>query len=81
MAEGHTIHVTGITASSQAFSHELKTIEKGKKYDLVVTPLEVNTPGMSVIRIETDCPIPKHRVQQAFAVLRKPSPADVAEKP
>ena len=81
MAEGYTIHVTGITASSQAFSHELKTIEKGKKYDLVVIPLEVNTPGMSVIRIETDCPIPKHRVQQAFAVLRKPSPADVAEKP
>ena len=80
MAEGHTIHVTGVTASSQAFSHTLKTVEKGKKYDLIVTPLDINTPGMSVIRIETDCPISKHRTQQAFAVLRKPTPADAANK-
>ena len=81
MAEGHTIHVTGITSSSQAFGHTLKTIEKGKKYDLIVTPLEIDTPGMSVIRIETDCPIPKHRTQQAFAVLRKATPAAVPNKP
>jgi Protein of unknown function (DUF1573) len=81
MAEGHTIHVTGITSSSQAFRHELKTIEDGKKYDLVVTPLELDTPGMCVIRIDTDCPIPKHRTQQAFAVMRRPSPGEVTDKP
>lgn len=81
MAEGHTIHVTGITSSSQAFGHTLKTIEKGKKYDLIVTPLEIDTPGMSVIRIETDCSIPKHRTQQAFAVLRKATPAAIPNKP
>ena len=81
MAEGHTIHVTGVTASSHAFGHTLKTIEDGKKYDLIVTPLEIDMPGMSVIRIETDCPIPKHRTQQAFAVLRKPMPASVPDKP
>jgi Protein of unknown function (DUF1573) len=81
MAEGKTIHIAGITSSSTAFSQELKTIEDGKKYDLVVTPLDPTAPGMAVIRIETDCSIAKHRVQQAFAVVHRPSPADAAVKP
>lgn len=73
MAEGKPIHVTKVTSSSESFACELKTVEEGKKYDLVVTPRTLDTPGMSVIRIETDCAISKHRIQQAFAVMRKPS--------
>lgn len=78
MAEGQSIRVVGVKSSSTSFSCQLKTLEEGKKYDLIVTPLEMNVPGMSVIRIETDCAIAKHRVQQAFAVVRKPT---VAAKP
>jgi Protein of unknown function (DUF1573) len=81
MAEGKTIHIAGITSSSTAFKQELKTIEDGKKYDLVVTPLDPSLPGMAVIRIETDCSIAKHRVQQAFAVVHRPSPSDATAKP
>ena len=81
MAEGKSIRVTGVKSSSPAFSCEVKALEEGKKYDLIVTPLDIKTPGISVFRIETDCEISKHRVQQAFAVVRKPSPADVATKP
>lgn len=81
MAEGKPIRVTGVKSTSATFALELKTVEEGKKYDLVVTPLEMATPGMGVIRIETDCEISRHRTQQAFAVVRKPTPADVAAKP
>lgn len=81
MAEGKSIHVTGVKSSSPAFACELKALEEGKKYDLIVTPQDMNAPGISVFRIETDCAISKHRIQQAFAVVRKPSPADVVAKP
>jgi Protein of unknown function (DUF1573) len=72
MAEGQTIHVTGVKASSDLFSTEIKTLEEGKKYDLLVTPKSTTGPGLGVIRIETDCAVSKHRTQQAFAVVRKP---------
>ena len=81
MAEGKSIHMTGVKSSSPAFKCELKVVEKGRKYDLIVTPLEMNAPGMSVFRIETDSEISKHAIQQAFAVVRKPSPADGVAKP
>jgi hypothetical protein len=75
------IHVTGVSASSDAFKHELKTIEKGKSYELIVTPTDIGSPGLAILRIETDCAVAKHRLQQAFAVVRKPTPAETAAKP
>jgi len=81
MAEGKPIRVTGVKSSSDAFSCELKTLEEGKKYDLVVTPLAMDVPGMSVIRIETDSEVSKHKVQQAFAVVRKSTPTTAVVKP
>lgn len=72
MAEGQMIHVTGVKSSSDLFSTEIRTLEQGKKYDLLVTPKKMTGPGLSVIRIETDCAVSKHRTQQAFAVVRKP---------
>lgn len=72
MNHSEPIHVKGVTLTSKAFETELKTIEEGKSYELVVTPMEISTPGLAIMRIETDCPIEKHRVQQAFAVVRKP---------
>lgn len=81
MAEGQTIKVLSVKCSSPLFEQELKTIEEGKKYDLIVTPKSADSPGMGVIRIETDCPISKHRLQQAFAVVRKPVAAQAAAQP
>ncbi|MES2438294.1 MAG: DUF1573 domain-containing protein [Verrucomicrobiota bacterium] len=80
MAEGKPIHVTGAKCSSPSFTCEVKTVEEGKKYDLVVTASDTKAPGMGVIRIETDCEVSKHRTQQAFAVVRKPTPSDFATK-
>lgn len=72
MAEGNPIHVTAIKPSNEQFSCELKVVEEGRSYDLIVTPRDATVPALGMIRIETDCEIPKHRVQQAFAVVRKP---------
>lgn len=66
------IHVKSVTCSSPALQHELKTIEDGKLYELVVKPENVSNPGLAILRIETDCKIERHRIQQAFSVIRKP---------
>jgi hypothetical protein len=70
--EGQTIKIIDVKSSSTDFTCQLKTLEEGKHYQLVVTPGDVASPGIAVIRIETDCPLPKHKTQQAFAVVRKP---------
>ena len=75
------IKVLKVTSSSEAFVPKLKTVEEGKSYELVVTPVDIKSPGLGVLRIETDCDIVKHRTQQAFAVVRKPTPAVTAAKP
>jgi hypothetical protein len=72
MASEKPIRVINVKSSSSAFTYEVKTIEEGKAYDLIVTPVATEVPGISVLRIETDCAFPKHRVQQAFALLQKP---------
>lgn len=74
------VHLKNITSSSAAFRHELKTIETGKRYELIVTPTEIGTPGLAILRIETDAASEKHRIQQAFAVVRKPTPGEAAAR-
>jgi Protein of unknown function (DUF1573) len=78
MKEGSLIRVKGVTSSIPAFQPELKTIEEGKSYELLVTPTAIQTPGLGIIRIETDAASAKHRLHQAFAVVRKMTPAEAA---
>lgn len=72
MNHSEPIRVKDISSSSKAFRFELKTIEQGKLYELVVTPEVISSPGLAIMRIETDCAVERHRIQQAFAVVRKP---------
>jgi hypothetical protein len=81
MAEGQTIHVTGVKSSSEAFTHELKKIKDGKEYELIVTPNGTADSRLAVFRIETDCAVSKHRVQQAFGVVKRPTSPATALKP
>jgi hypothetical protein len=81
MNDKKPIRVTSVKSSSPAFQSELKTIEEGKLYDLIVTPAEIGTPGLGIFRIETDCALQRHRIQQAFAVVRKSMPGEAAAKP
>ncbi len=71
------IHVKSVKCSSEAFSHELKTIKEGEEYEIRVTPKDLNAPGLAILRIETDCEIKRHKTQQAFAVVRRAVPGQV----
>jgi len=75
------IKITSVSCSNEAFGTQLKTVEEGKSYDLLVTPKDINAPALGVIRLETDCDIARHKTQQAFAVIRKATPAQAAAKP
>lgn len=81
MAEGEEIRVLSVKSSSSGFSFDLKTLEEGRKYDLVVTPLAIDAPTLAVVRIETDCKVARHKTHQAFAVVARPTPAQAAVKP
>jgi hypothetical protein len=72
MNHAEPIRVKDVSSSSKAFLFELKTIDEGRLYELIVTPSDIATPGLGILRVETDCVIERHRVQQAFAVVRKP---------
>ena len=75
------IRVTSVQSSSGAFKCELKTIKEGASYDVIVTPLDIKKPGLGIFRIETDCDIAKHRIQQAFGTVRRSMPANSEFKP
>ena len=81
MNHSEPIHVASINAPDKRFSQELKTIEDGKKYELVVTPVVTDAPAMGVVHIETDCKLTRHRSQRVFMVIRKPLPSSAAAKP
>ena len=68
------MNVTGVASSSENFAVELKTLEAGRNYELVVTPKRSDTPGIAAIRIETDSEIDSMRIHTAFGVVRNPTP-------
>lgn len=78
MADDQTIRVLGVSSSNPAFKLDLKKITDGKRYDLIITPVKTDSAAIGVIRIETDCAIARHKIQNAFAVVRKPSAAEAA---
>jgi hypothetical protein len=75
MTHTKPIRILRTTCTSELFKTELKTLEEGKHYELWVTPLEINSPGLAIIRLETDCEVARHKVQQAFATVRRELPA------
>ena len=75
------IRVVKVTSSSELFKTELKTLQEGVHYELWVTPLEMKKPGIAVIRIETDCEIVRHKLQQVFAVVRRDLPGKGVASP
>lgn len=65
------IRVLRVSGPSDGVRHQLRTVEEGKKYELVLTPNDTKQPSLGIFRIETDCAMERHRVQQVFAVIRK----------
>ena len=72
MRHSEPIHILRATLANTSYTTELKVIEPGKQYHLIVTPLMKPDafPGVGVIHIETDCSIDKQKKQMAFVVVR-----------
>ncbi len=79
MNHSEPIQIVRAALNNPCYEYELKTVEAGKEYDLIVTPLVKPdvAPGMAVIHIETDCTIDKQKKQMAFVVVRP----EVAKRP
>jgi hypothetical protein len=64
------IHIISVQVGNGNFAAKLITIEDGKRYKVEVTPTAGTAEGgLSIVRIETDADVEKHRIQQAFAVV------------
>jgi hypothetical protein len=72
MKHSEPIKIVSMTGADPRFKQELKTIEEGKKYEVVITPASTEKVGMGVVHLETDCKFERHRSQRVFMVVRKP---------
>lgn len=73
MKHDDPIKVTSVESVNPHFELELKTIEVGKKYELVVTPTDTDTQRIGLISIETDCALTRHAKQRAYTIVRNPT--------
>ena len=71
MSHTDPIRIERVVGAADGFRHTLRTVEEGRIYQLAVTPKDTVRPVLGIFRIETDCAIEKHRVQQVFGVIRK----------
>jgi hypothetical protein len=67
------VHVTSVSTTDTNFSTEIVTIEKGKTYDVRVTPKSTSKGGLSAILIQSDIEIDRFRSQQAYARILRPA--------
>jgi hypothetical protein len=72
MKHSEPIKIVSMSGADPRFKQELKTIEEGKKYEVVITPAATDKVGMGVVHLETDCKFDRHRSQRVFMVIRQP---------
>ena len=73
MKHDKPIHVTSVESVNPHFEIELKTVEAGKSYELVVTPTDTDTQRIGLISIKTDCAVKRHTTQRAYTIVRNPT--------
>ena len=80
MKHSEPIKIVSMSGADPRFKQELKTIEEGKKYEVVITPASTEKVGMGVVHLETDCKIDRHRSQRVFMVVRQPLAKQAASR-
>ncbi|HVJ46199.1 MAG TPA: DUF1573 domain-containing protein [Luteolibacter sp.] len=65
------IHIKSVSTSTENFTQELKVLEDGRDYELVVTPKSTEANALTIFRLETDCTIKNHGTLQVFGVVSK----------
>lgn len=81
MNHSEPIQVLSLSSADNRFTQELKTIEKGKKYEIVVTPKNTENVTMGVVHVETDCKLQRHRSQRIFMVVRNQPKTAAVQNP
>lgn len=69
------LHITSITTTRESFKAELREIEKGRHYEIVLTPASTAEPLLGALRIETDSEVPRYRSRLAFFNVLRPRSA------
>jgi len=64
------IRILSNSGSNKAFPYTLKTIRDGWEYELVVTPTDVSSPTLGMIKLTTDSKIKRYQRQQAFVYVK-----------
>lgn len=68
-------HILKVESNSEVFAHELKTIEDGRQYELVVSPKSTEKPVLGGFRIQTDSEVKRQATQQVFGIVKRAIPA------
>jgi hypothetical protein len=69
------LHITNVTSTRESVSFEWKEIEKGRVYEIHVTPVATDKVLLGALKIETDSEIPMYQRQLAFfSIYRRPKP-------
>jgi hypothetical protein len=67
----HPIRILKHSTTNTNFPHTLKTIRDGWEYEITVTPKNLTSPGMGMIKLTTDSPISRYQRQQAFVCIKR----------
>lgn len=76
------ILIREVRSSRENVRVELKEIEKGKRYQLELTPEKTDSVQLGMLTIETNCDIKRHQKKLAFFSIHRPTARDrVPAKP
>ena len=73
------IVVTSVSSTRENFTVDLVEVEKGRAYEVIMTPKTTAEPTLGAVKIETDCELSRYRNRLAFFnVVRPRRPAAAA---
>ncbi|RYD48516.1 MAG: DUF1573 domain-containing protein [Verrucomicrobiaceae bacterium] len=72
--DSEPVKILSMASSDPNFKQELKTIEEGKKYEVVITPTSTKEAGMGVLQVETDSKSDNRRSHPVYMLVRQPQP-------
>jgi len=81
MNDSDPVNILSLTSSDPNFKQVLKTIEQGKKYEVVITPASTTEPGMGVLQVETDSKTDNRRSHPIYMLVRQPQPKPAQAAP
>lgn len=71
MKDSEPIKILSLTSSDPRFKPELKTVEEGKKYEVVITPTSTEKIGMGILQVETDSKTDNRRSHPVYMIIRQ----------